>query len=160
MTREQLATFLAASQALPESLSALFLTLARTGMQWNDITFASREIRVSRGFSRGRLETPKSGIARTVDMSQQLSKALMRPRSALERKRLGDRHLELRGLDGAIELRELAHARDAVIGSESNTAALPRLRFDAVRVGETAATPERIKRGLEAVSPGLSLIHI
>jgi integrase len=86
MTREQLATFLAASQALPESMSALFLTLARTGMrigeglalQWDDIDFASREIRVSRGFSRGRLETPKNGIARTVDMSQQLSRALMR----------------------------------------------------------------------------------
>ena len=86
MTREQLATFLAASQALPNSLSALFLTLARTGMrigeglalQWDDIDFASREIRVARGFSRGRLETPKSGMGRTVDMSQQLAKALLR----------------------------------------------------------------------------------
>ena len=60
--------------------------MARTGirlgealaLQWEDLHFRAREIRVARGFSRGRLDTPKSRHGRTVDMSQQLARTLLR----------------------------------------------------------------------------------
>ena len=86
MTRAQLALFLATAERAEPRLYPLFLTLARTGMrvgeglalQWDDVDFSGREIRVARGFSRGRLETPKSGVGRTVDMSQELSRGLRR----------------------------------------------------------------------------------
>jgi integrase len=54
------------------------------GLQWQDIDFQAREIRVARAFSEGRLDTPKSGHGRTVDMSQQLAARLAR--LLLERK--------------------------------------------------------------------------
>ena len=62
----------------------LFLLLARTGMrigealalQWGDIDFTGRFITVKQGLSRGRVETPKSGKIRRVDMSRQLAEAL------------------------------------------------------------------------------------
>ena len=47
-------------------------------LQWEDLHFRAREIRVARGFSRGRLDTPKSRHGQTVDMSQQLARALLR----------------------------------------------------------------------------------
>ncbi len=86
LTRDQLAVFLATAERTEPRLYPLFLTLARAGMrigeglalQWQDIDLAGREIRVARGFSKGRLETPKSGAGRTVDMSQQLTQALRR----------------------------------------------------------------------------------
>ena len=91
MTREQLAAFLAAANC-PEATEIerrhgpLFLLLARTGMrvgeafalQWPDVDTDAREIRVARAFSDGRLETPKSGHGRTVDMSAQLAAVLRR----------------------------------------------------------------------------------
>jgi integrase len=91
MTREQLAAFLTAAGS-PEAAAIerrhvpLFLLLARTGMrvgeafalQWPDVDFEVREIRVARAFSDGRLETPKSGHGRTVDMSEQLAAVLRR----------------------------------------------------------------------------------
>ena len=63
----------------------LSLTLARTGMrvggalamQWGDIDFHGRFINIQRGFSRGKIETPKSGKSRRVDMSLQLTETLM-----------------------------------------------------------------------------------
>jgi integrase len=62
----------------------LFLLLARTGLrigealalQWSDIDFNGRFIKVERGISRGKVEPPKSGKARLVDMSAQLAKTL------------------------------------------------------------------------------------
>jgi len=86
MTREQLTTFLATAERTEPRLYPLFLALARTGMrlgeglalQWEDLDLGSRALRVARGFSRGRLETPKSGVGRTVDMSQQLARVLRR----------------------------------------------------------------------------------
>jgi integrase len=62
----------------------MVLTLARTGMrlgecrglQWGDIDFSGRFLKVQRGFSRGKLETPKSGKSRRVDMSKQLAETL------------------------------------------------------------------------------------
>lgn len=60
------------------------LTLARTGMrlgevlalQWGDIDFHGRFITIERNFSRGKIETPKNGKSRRVDMSLQLSDSL------------------------------------------------------------------------------------
>src|SRR5262249_30722001 len=81
MTREQVVLFLETAEREAPALAVLFLLLARTGMrigeglalQWDDVDYESRELRVARALSRGRLETPKSGVARTVDMSQQLA---------------------------------------------------------------------------------------
>src|SRR5262245_57467093 len=47
-------------------------------LQWEDLHFHRHEIRVARGFSRGRLDTPKSRHGRTVDMSEQLARNLLR----------------------------------------------------------------------------------
>ena len=62
----------------------LALTLSRTGMrvgealgmQWGDIDFNSRFTTVQRGYSHGRIETPKNGKTRRVDMSMQLTETL------------------------------------------------------------------------------------
>lgn len=63
----------------------MLLTLARTGMrigevlalQWGDIDFNGRFITVQRGISRGKIETPKNGKTRRVDMSKQLTEVLL-----------------------------------------------------------------------------------
>src|SRR5262249_3834356 len=77
----------------------LFLTLARTGMrlgeglalQWENVDLAKRTIHVRHGLSLGRLETPKSGISRTVDVSRQLGDVLAKLETAhkAEKLRLG-----------------------------------------------------------------------
>jgi integrase len=41
-------------------------------LRWVDIDFNSRFIMVLHGFSIGKIETPKNGKSRRVDMSQQL----------------------------------------------------------------------------------------
>lgn len=93
MTREQLSHFLAVAAGLvSRCYYVLFLLLARSGarvgeafaLQWEDLNFVDREIRVARAFSAGQIETPKSGHGRTVDMSQQLAAELRRLQ--LERK--------------------------------------------------------------------------
>ncbi len=64
----------------------LFSTMARTGLrlgealalQWKDLHFHGREIRVAPGSSRGRIDTPKSRHGRMVDMSQQLAGTVLR----------------------------------------------------------------------------------
>jgi integrase len=62
----------------------MFLALARTGirfgeclgLQWKDIDFENRFINIERGLSKGKIETPKSGQSRKVDMSLQLTDVL------------------------------------------------------------------------------------
>ena len=62
----------------------IFLTMARTGirfgeclgLQWKDIDFENRFINIERGLSKGKIETPKSGQSRKVDMSRQLTQVL------------------------------------------------------------------------------------
>jgi integrase len=62
----------------------MFLSLARTGirfgeclgLQWKDIDFENRFINIERGLSKGKIETPKSGQSRKVDMSLQLAEVL------------------------------------------------------------------------------------
>ena len=46
------------------------------GLQWGDLDYNSRFIEVRRNITRGRIETPKSGQLRRVDMSLQLAVAL------------------------------------------------------------------------------------
>ena len=62
----------------------LFRSLARTGvrigevfaLRLEDLDFEAREIRVERAFSAGRIESPKGGRARRVDMSASLCEVL------------------------------------------------------------------------------------
>jgi integrase len=62
----------------------LFLLLARTGMRpgeafalrWSDVDFVGRKILVERALSDGEIGSTKTGIIRTVDMSQELAKNL------------------------------------------------------------------------------------
>lgn len=84
LTREELTILLDAVQKHFPRHYAMVLTLARTGMrigevtalQWGDIDFNGRFITVQRGFSRNRLNKPKSGKSRRVDMSLQLTETL------------------------------------------------------------------------------------
>lgn len=84
MTREQRQVFLAAAAQSTPGYSPLFVTLAGTGMrlgealalQWDDVNLERRDIRVERALSRGRIETPKAGHGRTVDISQMLTQML------------------------------------------------------------------------------------
>ena len=85
-TRDELRIFLdTARQHFPHAYP-FFLTLARTGLrlgeivalQWGDIDWYGRFIEVRRSYCRTSktLLTPKSGKARRVDMSQQLTETL------------------------------------------------------------------------------------
>ncbi len=47
------------------------------GLQWGDIDFEGRFINIQRSLSKGKIETPKSGQSRKVDMSQQLTETLL-----------------------------------------------------------------------------------
>jgi integrase len=79
----QLTALLGAAQAEPRYFP-VFALLAMTGMRpgeafglrWEDVNFADRKIYVERTWSAGRLETPKSGKTRVVDMSAQLAVVL------------------------------------------------------------------------------------
>ena len=94
--RTQLQRLLGTAEQADAKLHPLVLTLARTGMrlgealalEWDDIDFARREIRIARAISGGRIDTPKSGHGRTVDMSAQLAETLLALRSARQAKDL------------------------------------------------------------------------
>ena len=64
------------------------------GLAWDDVDFYGRAIHVRRTFTHGRWTTPKSGKARTVDMSDQLRAVLLEHRQRfggrLPVTRLGD----------------------------------------------------------------------
>jgi len=70
----------------------LILILARTGMrlgevfalQWDDINFKKRSIKVQRTYYRRKIGTPKNGKSRLVDMSKQLSDTLITLKSKRE----------------------------------------------------------------------------
>jgi len=90
MDRAQLHAFLEAARTHPRATvrrpAPLFLLLARTGLrlgearglQWPDLDFQGRTLHVERAFSGDRLDTPKSGHGRSVDMSRSLADALRR----------------------------------------------------------------------------------
>jgi integrase len=92
MTKDQRRRFLEVAAGTMPNFYPMFFTLAGTGMrlgevlalQWGDVDVQNRESRVARAFSQGKLETPKSGHGRTVDLSQALADTL--ERLELERK--------------------------------------------------------------------------
>lgn len=84
LTREELRRLLEVIQVHYPAYHGFVLTLARTGMrlgeakalQWGDIDFVNRCIRVERSFSMRTIGKPKSGKGRRCDMSRQLAMAL------------------------------------------------------------------------------------
>ena len=85
MTKEQRSVFLATAYREAPRYYPLFFVLAGTGMrlgealalQAEDVDLHAQTIRIARAFSEdGKLDTPKSGHGRTVDMSQSLAMAL------------------------------------------------------------------------------------
>jgi len=94
--REQLSRFVAAARENERRHFPMFFTMARTGMrlgeafglQWQDVNLVDREIRIARGVSGGRVETPKSRKARTVDMSVALRDVLQHHDAASKAKAL------------------------------------------------------------------------
>jgi len=103
MSQEQLSAFLATAQQHTGVYAPLFLLLAHTGLrpgeafalQWTDVDLANRRIRVERTWSVGRIETPKTGTGRTVDMSELLAKALQRLHVSRQREKLERGRAEL-----------------------------------------------------------------
>ena len=85
MSQDELSALLAAAKQDARHYP-LFLLLARTGLrpgeafalQWGDLDFRARELRVERSWSLRRIETPKTGRTRRVDMSEQLVGTLQR----------------------------------------------------------------------------------
>jgi integrase len=87
LDREALAAFLsAAAGVVAFDVWVCLLLLARTGMrvgealglQWPDVNLRDREIRISRTMRTRQTGSPKSGLSRTVDVSQELAQALRR----------------------------------------------------------------------------------
>ena len=85
MTKEQRRLFLRTAESEAPRYYPLFFALAGTGMrlgealalQQGDPDYATKTIRIARAFSgRWRLDTPKSGHGRTVDVSQALANVL------------------------------------------------------------------------------------
>jgi integrase len=80
-TKEQVVRFMAAAVRFETRFALYFFTLVRAGLrpgeglglQWPDLDFLTRELHVERTLSAGRIEAPKTGESRTVDMSAQLT---------------------------------------------------------------------------------------
>jgi integrase len=96
LTKEETALLLdTAAQHWPKDYP-LVLLLFRTGvrigeamaLKWADVDFNSRFIHVQRGLSRMKIQTPKSGKTRRVDMSPQLAEALLAHRKECKEKGL------------------------------------------------------------------------
>jgi integrase len=90
LSPEQLGAALVAAGQHERRIYPYILTLARAGLrpseglavQWDDLDFAGREIRVERALdAQGRVAPTKTGSARVVDMSVQLAVALQRLRN-------------------------------------------------------------------------------
>src|SRR5205807_5364849 len=87
-TPDQLMTLLETTTRVAPAYAPLFSTLAGTGMrlgealglQWDDVDDAALKIHVQRAISGGRVEMPKSGHGRDVDLSEALALVLRRVR--------------------------------------------------------------------------------
>lgn len=92
LNREELSILLSAFREHYPRHYPMALTMARTGMrlgeaiglQWGDIDFHGRFINIQRAVSRSKVDSPKNGKSRRVDMSQQLTETL----AALKRQRI------------------------------------------------------------------------
>jgi integrase len=90
LTRDELGLLLSVCKEHFPAHYPMALTLARTGirlgevitLQWGDIDFHGRFINVRRNLSRGKIQTPKNGKSRKIDMSQQLTATLKELRHA------------------------------------------------------------------------------
>lgn len=90
LSRDQLQQLLGIARVAHPEWHAFFFTLARTGLrlgeafalQWAQVDLEAREIRVVQALSAGRIETPKSGRTRTVDVSAALADLLRERRAA------------------------------------------------------------------------------
>ena len=84
LTLEEAQMLLATAEKMGHGTHAVIMTALRTGLrmgelfglQWGDVDFNGRFIEVRRSVVRGRIETPKSGQLRRVDMSLQLTSVL------------------------------------------------------------------------------------
>jgi integrase len=91
LEEDELAQLLQSARENDPEYFPLFLLLARTGLrpgeafalEWADLDFTKRKISVERALSAGQVGTTKTGTAREVDMSQELTVTL----SALYRMR-------------------------------------------------------------------------
>ena len=96
LTREETTTLLSTVFTHFRKDYPLILLFFRTGMRigealalkWGDIDFNGRFIHVQRGLSRMRIQTPKSGKTRRIDMSPQLAEALKTHRIECKKKGL------------------------------------------------------------------------
>ncbi len=92
LTEEEAGRFLQAVQDYAPHYYALFLCLVRTGLrigeafglQWGDLDFQGRFIEVRQSYTRGRIEPPKNGKIRRVDMSLHLADTLKQLRTLRE----------------------------------------------------------------------------
>ncbi len=83
---EELNNFLNVTKVHFAEHYTLCLLMARTGLregealalEWGDINFSERYINVQRGIYRGEVSTPKNGKTRRVDISPQLTEALLK----------------------------------------------------------------------------------
>jgi integrase len=87
MTRAERERFLETAEEYTPRFAPIFRTLASTGMrlgealglQWAEVNFIQNEIRIRHALGEnGKVDTPKSGHGRTVDMSSVLSDRLQR----------------------------------------------------------------------------------
>ena len=84
LTREETVTLLSTALTHFKNDYPIVLLLLRTGLRigeafalrWDDMDFNGRFIHVQRGLSRMKIQTPKSGKTRRVDMSPQLAEVL------------------------------------------------------------------------------------
>ncbi len=97
LTPDELTRLLAACRELyPRRAYPFALTLARTGMrlgealglEWGDLDLVARSAIVRRNIVEGRVETPKSGKSRRVDLSQHLTDTLRGLRTEQRREAL------------------------------------------------------------------------
>ncbi|GKT10017.1 site-specific integrase [Desulforhabdus sp. TSK] len=82
--REEVAVFLETAKHEEPAFYSLFLTLFRTGVRlgealaltWKEIDWRGSFFMVKQSFRRGRIDTPKTGKTRRVDMTDQLRETL------------------------------------------------------------------------------------
>lgn len=83
-TKDELRVLLDTSRLHYKKQYPMYLTMARTGIRYGeclglqeeDIDFENRFIHIQRSLSKGKIETPKNGQSRKVDMSLQLAQEL------------------------------------------------------------------------------------